>query len=102
MHVHFPIIKFRHLESNPTTRLRFCMFSESQKVLKVITLLLGLGSLGCRTPHSAVVINEVNVCRWNCTPLIGGSVRQMQTLTSFMANKARGVLHHPARTFRTL
>jgi hypothetical protein len=48
---------------------------------------------GGRPPRALLARNEVNVCRWNSTPLLGGSVSQTLTPTSFIANGVRGVLH---------
>jgi hypothetical protein len=46
-----------------------------------------------KPPHTLLEVGEVSVDVWNCTPLLGGSVRRTLTLTSFIANEARGFLH---------
>ena len=67
--------------------------SESQKV-KVFASLFNVVSWH---PRALLAVNEVNVCVWNCTPLIGGSVHQVLTLTSFIANVVWGVLPRTSR-----
>jgi hypothetical protein len=59
--------------------------------MKGIEPLVSLDALWGGTPRSVLAGNEVNVCMWNSTPLLGGSVHQTFTLTSFPCGKARGV-----------
>jgi hypothetical protein len=49
---------------------------------------------GVRTPRSAFTTNEVCVSVQRTDPPIRGVLFQPQTLSSFLASKARGVLHH--------
>jgi hypothetical protein len=58
-----------------------------------------LDVLRYRTPRALLEGNEVSVCVWNSTPLIGGSVRQTSTYTSSTANALRGVLYRKARPY---
>jgi hypothetical protein len=71
----------------------------SAKGVKMIASILNVLQGWDRTPRTTFVINEVYVCIWNSTPLLGGSVRQSQTFSSLLFSKARGVLHRKARPY---
>jgi hypothetical protein len=58
------------------------------------------GALRFRTPRTHFAINEKGVHGHRTDPPIRGVLFHMQTLSSFIARKARGVLHHTARTFQ--
>jgi hypothetical protein len=60
--------------------------------MKKIESLISLVIMWCGTPRTRFAINEDDVCRWNSTPLIGGSVSLTPTQTLLLASKARGVL----------
>jgi hypothetical protein len=52
---------------------------------------ISLFSVWGGTPRTTFAVNEDCINVWNSTPLIGESVSQTQTLTSFLSSKARGV-----------
>lgn len=53
-----------------------------------------------RTPRSALAINEVSVDVCRTDPPNRGVLFHLQTLTSFISSKARGVLTHLESTFQ--
>lgn len=67
--------------------------SESRKVIKILLDELSGISLPCRTPRSAFAINDVGVSVCYTDPPNRGVLSHLQTYTSFLAGKARGVLH---------
>lgn len=54
--------------------------------------------VGAGTPRALLARNEVNVCVWTCTPLLGGSVSQLLMQFSSTANALRGVLYRKETT----
>jgi hypothetical protein len=77
-------------------------FSKFWKSLTAFTSLLNVGSLRCRTPRTRFAGNEVGVSGQYTDSHNRGMHFQMQTPTSLLTRKARGVPHHPVSTWHSV